>query len=482
MHRVLDGERTFLSPVLRPVERGIYRVLGVDEKVEQPWTGYAVSVLRLLVRRRSSSCTVQQRIQGVAAAQPGRASGPSRRTSPSTPRSASSRTRTGRTTRRDDDDLPDPDGRAHRAELRLRRRWAWSVAIALARGLVRRSATTIGNFWVDVTRGTLYILLPDRVRRGARARLAGRGPDAQRRDDGRTRSRARSQTIALGPFASQEAIKELGNNGGRLLQRELGPPVREPERVHELARDVPHPAHPVRPDEHVRADGRRPTAGLGALRDDDGDPGRRARSSRCGARASATRSIPQAVIAGALGNMEGKEVRFGAAAERPLRHGDDRHEHRRRELDARQLPAARRPGPAVHDRARARSPPAASAPACTASLVFGASWRSSSPGLMVGRTPGVPGQEDRVLRDEDGDARRPLPRRRSILVLHRHRRGHAGRPGRPAERRAARLQRDPLRVLEPDGQQRLGVRGSDREHRLLQPDRRRSPCSSAASR
>ena len=83
----------------------------------------------------------------------------------------------------------------------------------------------------------------------------------------------------------------------------------------------------------------------------------------------------------------------------------------------------------------------------------------------------VPRQEDRGLRDEDGDARRPLPGLQHPR-LHRPRDGHAGGQGRAAQRRPPRLQRDPVRLLEPDRQQRLGLRRPDRQHALLQRHRR----------
>ena len=98
MRKVMEGERVFLSPILRPVERGVYKVLRVDETVEQRWTAYAVSVIVF-----SFVCILalylQQRLQSVLPLNPtGVGVGPSRPTSPSTRRSASTPTRTGRTT------------------------------------------------------------------------------------------------------------------------------------------------------------------------------------------------------------------------------------------------------------------------------------------------------------------------------------------------------------------------------------------------
>ena len=113
-------------------------------------------------------------------------------------------------------------------------------------------------------------------------------------------------------------------------------------------------------------------------------------------------------------------------------------------------------------------------------LVIGAILAVFIAGLMVGRTPGVPRQEGRGLRDQDGDARRPRAGRQHP-GLHGPRERPAGGHGRAAEPRPARLQRDPLRLLEPDRQQRLGLRRPDRQHALLQHHRRPRDARSAAT-
>ena len=145
-----------------------------------------------------------------------------------------------------------------------------AVAIALIRGLVRRRADTIGNFWVDVTRSTLYVLAPDRVPGSARPRLAGRAADLRRPrhgDDAPGRAAdhlSRTDRLAGGDQGA-------GHERRRHRQRQLGPPVREPDRPHELARAVPDPGDPVLADGHVRRPGRRPPPGLGDLRRHGGD-------------------------------------------------------------------------------------------------------------------------------------------------------------------------------------------------------------------
>ena len=99
------------------------------------------------------------------------------------------------------------------------------VAVALIRGIVARSGRTLGNFWQDLVRTLLYVLLPISDRGGARAGLAGH---RSRRSPLATRHRRREQTIALGPVASQEAIKELGTNGGGFFNVNSAQPFENP--------------------------------------------------------------------------------------------------------------------------------------------------------------------------------------------------------------------------------------------------------------
>ncbi len=93
-----------------------------------------------------------------------------------------------------------------------------AVAIAMVRGFSRRNSPTIGNFWVDMTRGLLYIVIPHRLRLRNHLRRPGRGADAGRhRFDIHDSLMASTQTIARGPIGFMESIKQLGNNGGGFL-------------------------------------------------------------------------------------------------------------------------------------------------------------------------------------------------------------------------------------------------------------------------
>ena len=166
-----------------------------------------------------------------------------------------------------------------------------AVAIALTRGFVRRSSPTIGNFWVDITRCLLYILLPIAflagiviVGQGAVQTLAGpvtiHNSPQRRHPDHPSR--------AGGIHGLHHAVR---NQRRRVLQRRPGPPLREPDRDHQPALHLAHPVHPLRPDLHLRQDGgqhpprRRPAGRHGAdlrgvggfhqLRRASGQPGRR---------------------------------------------------------------------------------------------------------------------------------------------------------------------------------------------------------------
>ena len=124
-----------------------------------------------------------------------------------------------------------PDGRARRAELRLGRASAWPCSSAVIRGFARRSTSELGNFWVDLYRSLVYILLPLALVLAVILVSQGVVADLRRRTRPRRRSRARTQTIARGPAALADRDQAARHERRRLLQLELGRPVREPERA-----------------------------------------------------------------------------------------------------------------------------------------------------------------------------------------------------------------------------------------------------------
>ena len=140
-----------------------------------------------------------------------------------------------------------------------------AVAVALVRGLARRRSATIGNFWVDLVRGTVRVLLPLAlvftvvvVSQGAVQTL--RGPEAATTVEGG------SQSIPGGPFASQEAIKEIGTNGGGTLNANSAHPLSNPNGFTNLLQMGVAPADPVRAHLRLRAHGQGPEAGMGRVR------------------------------------------------------------------------------------------------------------------------------------------------------------------------------------------------------------------------
>jgi len=312
MRKVMEGERVFLSPILRPVERGIYKVLRVDETVEQRWTAYAVSVIVF-----SFVCILalylQQRLQAsLPLNQSGVSVGPvapdlAYNTSVSFDTNTNWQNYSGESTMTY---LTQMAGLAVRNFVSAATGIA--VALALTRGLVRRSATTIGNFWVDLTRSTLYILLP--IAFVGALILVSQGVIQTFASSIAVHTiQGASQIIPLGPVASQEAIKELGTNGGGFFQRQLGPSLREPHHDLELGRDAAHLIIPFALTNTFRADGRQRPTGLGA----PGGHGLRPVSGLL--RGDGQRGALQPLAPGSgraerrpVGrNMEGKEVRFG---------------------------------------------------------------------------------------------------------------------------------------------------------------------------
>jgi K+-transporting ATPase ATPase A chain len=224
MARVMDGERTFLSPVLRPVERVVYRFCGIDESAEQGWKVYAVSLL-LVSLVGILAMYALLRLQDVLPLNPNGALPFSPELAFNTSVSFETNTNWQNYS---------GEGASHliqSAGLTVRNFTSAAagiaIAIALIRGLVRRTSTSIGNLWVDLTRATLYILLPLAVV-GAIV-LAWQGVTQTFEGTALVATlEGGEQTIARGPFASQEIIKELGTNGGGPLNANSAHPFENP--------------------------------------------------------------------------------------------------------------------------------------------------------------------------------------------------------------------------------------------------------------
>jgi potassium-transporting ATPase potassium-binding subunit len=223
--RVVEGERTFLSPLLGPVERGIYRIAGVDPTVEQGWKGYTVSLLAITFIAIAVGYVVL-RLQDVLPLNQGGIP-------PMTPDLAFN-TSVSFETNTNWQNYSGESGATYLSQMAILavRNFTSAaiglvVAIALVRGLVRRSATTIGNFWADLTRTVLYLLLPICVV-GAVVLVWQGVPQTLDPNHTVTTLQGAQQTIAVGPVASQEIIKELGNNGGGFFNANSAHPFENP--------------------------------------------------------------------------------------------------------------------------------------------------------------------------------------------------------------------------------------------------------------
>src|SRR5689334_227163 len=235
MTRVFNGERTFLSPVLRPVEAAIYWVGGVDERREQHWLTYTVAMLLFHVGGFLIIYGVM-RLQAVLPFNPAEQSAVAEDLSFNTAISFITNTNWqnygGESTL---SYLVQMLGLTHQNFLSAAT--GIVLAVALIRGFARASAKTVGNFWVDITRCTLYILLPIcivyalfLVWQGIPQTL---GPYVEA-----TTLEGVKQTFAVGPVASQIAIKMLGTNGGGFFNANAAHPFENPTALSNLVQIV----------------------------------------------------------------------------------------------------------------------------------------------------------------------------------------------------------------------------------------------------
>jgi K+-transporting ATPase ATPase A chain len=225
MTRVFNGERTFLSFLLRPVEAGLYRIAGVDEKREQHWLTYTVAML-LFHAGGFVILYALLRLQAGLPFNPMEQSAVAPDLSFNTAISFITNTNWqnygGESTL---SYLTQMLGLTHQNFLSAATGIA--LAVALIRGFARSSVRTIGNFWVDVTRTTLYVLLPICVVYTLFLVWQGIPQTLGAYVDATTLEGAK-QTIAVGPVASQIAIKMLGTNGGGFFNTNAAHPFENP--------------------------------------------------------------------------------------------------------------------------------------------------------------------------------------------------------------------------------------------------------------
>jgi potassium-transporting ATPase potassium-binding subunit len=225
MARVFSAQRTFLDPIMRPVERAIYRICGVHEGNEQTWIEYAVAMLLfsgvgmiLLYAIQRLQFMLPLNPQGMGAVAPDLAFN----TAASFTTNTNWQAYGGESTM---SYFTQMAGLAFHNFVSAAAGIA--VAIAVIRGFVRRSAKTIGNFWVDLTRATLWVLLPISVVFALVLIWQGVPQNFSAYTHARTVQGA-EQVIAQGPVASQEIIKELGTNGGGFFNANSAHPYENP--------------------------------------------------------------------------------------------------------------------------------------------------------------------------------------------------------------------------------------------------------------
>jgi K+-transporting ATPase ATPase A chain len=224
-YRVMEGERTWLSPMLQPVERFSYRVAGVDASQEQDWKGYTFALLAFNLAGLLLLFAILL-LQGVLPLNPQHMPGLEWTLAFNTAVSFVTNT----------------NWQAYSGEASLSyfsqmvglgvqnfvsAATGLAVLVALCRGISRRSSQTVGNFWVDLTRGTLYGLLPLCIALALFLVWQGVPQTFSHYLDALT-LQGGEQSLPLGPAASQIAIKQLGTNGGGFFGLNSAHPFENP--------------------------------------------------------------------------------------------------------------------------------------------------------------------------------------------------------------------------------------------------------------
>src|SRR5580658_6913113 len=227
MSNVFEGRRTFLHPVLRWLEVLTYKVAGVREDVEQRWTQYTASLLAFSVFGFLLAYLLQR-------AQAYLPFNPQNFGTPNVSPDLAFNTATSFLTNTNWQSYSGEATLSYFVQMAaltvqnfVSAAAGLAVAIAVVRGFARHEAKTLGNFWVDVTRGTLYVLLPISI--VAALFLCSQGVIQNLKPYAVVNTvEGAKQTIAQGPVASQEAIKMLGTNGGGFFGANSAHPFENP--------------------------------------------------------------------------------------------------------------------------------------------------------------------------------------------------------------------------------------------------------------
>jgi K+-transporting ATPase ATPase A chain len=242
MARVFERERTFADRVLRPIERLIYRLTGIDETHEMAWTEYAVVMLLFSLVTMLVTYAIE-RLQGFLPLNP-------QHLAAVVPDLALNTAASFTTNTNWQSYVPETTMSYLTQMLTLAYHNFFSaavgmaLAVALIRGISRKESKTLGNFWVDTTRASLWVLLPTCViyalllvsqgvvqnfRPYDQAKLVQSQSVTTTGTDGKaTTQTVTTQSIAQGPVASQEAIKMLGTNGGGFFNTNSAHPFENP--------------------------------------------------------------------------------------------------------------------------------------------------------------------------------------------------------------------------------------------------------------
>ena len=242
MARVFGRERTFLDPIFRPVERLVYRLTGVDESREMRWTEYAASML-LFSLVSMLALYLMQRLQGYLPLNP--------QALPGVAPDLAFNTAASFTTNTNWQAYVPETTMSYLTQMAgltfqnfVSAAVGLSLAVAFIRGIARREAGTLGNFWADMVRACLWVLLPgslvialalvsqgvvQNLKPYTTARLLDPQTIEKTAEDGTATSEAvTTQSIAQGPVASQEAIKMFGTNGGGFFNANSAHPFENP--------------------------------------------------------------------------------------------------------------------------------------------------------------------------------------------------------------------------------------------------------------
>lgn len=223
---VFEGRRTWLSPVLGPLERGFYRLGGVKQDGEQDWKGYAAALVMFSLVATLALFALMQ-VQHLLPMNP-------QGFGPVAPNVAMN-TAVSFVTNTNWQAYAGESTMSHLTQMAgltvqnfLSAATGIAIAVAFARGFARRGTGQLGNFWVDMTRATLYVLLPISILFAIYLMAAG-VPQTLAGSLSATTLEGHAQDIAVGPFASQEAIKMLGTNGGGPFNANSAHPFENPD-------------------------------------------------------------------------------------------------------------------------------------------------------------------------------------------------------------------------------------------------------------